>query len=229
MKEFFSGAFEKIKVFAKNYFFVVLLVLLFVGLWISAISSYRNKPITSIIPEATTEIVAPISAVEVVPMENMPTSKPAIIVKSTITPKPTATLKPTKIIKSTLAPIIKQNATVEKIEPNYEENTMDVVKLFMNALAFVAANVVMMGFISGILAYVKQIGWLSGGKLTALGFGLSFLFAIPTQIAVLPPNATFTLLQITSIILNATAIGLFVTGIYKSIQSAVGTDEVAKK
>ena len=82
--------------------------------------------------------------------------------------------------------------------------------LIQNSISFVESNIILVGMIMSIVAYVRlflsAFDWCKKWMITAVAFLLSFLFAVPAGSFVLTP----------AYILNAFMLGLAATGIYKT-------------
>lgn len=192
MKEFLKKVGDGIK----KYKFVVFLGVVFIGMfWYGSVSYTPVMPV----PQETVMEVSPI----VLPvMEAGPTLKPTIAPKPTKTPKPTATPKMTATPKTVVA---KTNTKSE------EKNFMWFLTLIQNALAFAEANVVIVGYVMAVTAWLKTLQpsfkWLKSEYLTVAAFVLAFLFIYPGT-----PNFVVD----AQFVANGVVMGLGATGIYKT-------------
>ena len=91
-------------------------------------------------------------------------------------------------------------------------------ELINEALSFLATNAllvaVMMAVIEYVKGFVKGQSWYQGWYITAFGFLLGFVFAIPA--------AGFVAIDVIVFVSHGVILGLVATGIYKTGESLVG-------
>jgi hypothetical protein len=101
---------------------------------------------------------------------------------------------------------------------------MEVIGKFLQAgFEFVASTIMIVAVIMAIVAYAKEKAILKDEGLTALGFGLAYVFAIPLMLLEGVPQDYAGWLQL---IVFPALLGLEATGIYKTLKFASGVGEV---
>ena len=138
-------------------------------------------------------------------------------------PKVEAQSKP-KIVKGTALVVTpaKTPIPVGEIQNQEKELEMDISKVFEAGVQFVDSNLILVGLVIAITAWLKQSGKFKGEHLTLAAFGLSLLFVVLGVIASLPENANLSVQQLVQMLLNSLFVGFSSTGIYKAKQSSEG-------
>ena len=91
-------------------------------------------------------------------------------------------------------------------------------ELINEALGFLSTNAILVALMMAVIEYVKGIAksqsWYQGWYITAFGFLLGFVFAVPA--------AGFVALDVVAFVSHGVILGLVATGIYKTGESLVG-------